>query len=168
MFDPDGTPGEKYTIVCDGARAWAYARSVNEYDMMPRAIFERNDLGSLGLFGSLVVGTIGGNTNGRVEADDLIKSGFQAAGGAVPLADGTVCPVFALAAGRGQMIRFALDPKTAMIRQLFLNGRQQGVRIAITEMVAQQSPSSSLPPSLFTFTPPLGTKRDKTLSMPLL
>jgi len=163
VLSGDGTPGTRYTVICDGDNVWTYQPGARRYAVTPCLDFFDNNLSaSLGVFGGMLAE---GDLPGGLNLKKLTRSGVRVQGGTRSV-DGVEYSVVVLSAPKqGMKLRFLLDPQTATIQRLDMAGRQRQVTFAITEQMLRQSSSPTLPAALFRFAPPPGVRRVEKISI---
>ncbi len=170
LIRPDGQPGARYLVVCDGSHVWTYRPGLGQYSVSSREAFENrdNDFPALGLYaGALFLsnaGVVAAFTGDSSRDAEQTRAGLSAMGMTLNSRAQTVgnveYRVYTLNMGRDSFTyKFYVLPQTASIAQVEMKTRQQSLEMQVGERVTGSAPGIAPSASLFRFSPPAGARR---------
>ncbi len=175
-FAKPDQPGTKITtlIVSNGKQVWLYRADLKQYQLMTASEFDQfEDSFWLG-FSAMIYGqippdvrqAIGQNqatSRQIVEAVGLEVKDLQ---GAPQTVDNRPMYVYRYRDAReGFTFSAYVEPDTAVIQQMQIAGKFEGAEVLIAERILSRTANPAIAPTTFTFTPPPGTKKVKTLAI---
>lgn len=177
QYAADNSPQMHLLVISDGLEVSTYRSGTNQYsERSSKAFHDANDdMTALGL-------AIGGFFLG--EGHDLAVGLQNITKDTTPLTlkelskngvivtqrtegvDGEDDYVYRLALiNQGITYRFVINPRTAVLRQIELSGKQNGVTMAFRETISTLSKPETIAKTAFRFVPPAGAAKIATLSV---
>ncbi len=177
QYAADNSPQAHLLVVSDGLKVWTYRPGTNQYSVRSFKAFHdaNDDMTALGLaMGGFFLGeghdlavglqSITKDTT-PLTLKELAKNGVVATQRTEGV-DGEDDYVYRLAlVNQGITYRFVINPHTAVLRQIELSGKQNGVTMAFRETIATLGKPESIAKAAFRFVPPAGAVKIAVLSV---
>ena len=177
QYSADNSPQMHLLVISDGQKVSTYRSGTNQYSVRSSKSFHdaNDDMTALGLaMGGFFLGeghdlavglqNITKDTT-PLTLKELTKNGVVVTQRTEGV-DGEDDYVYRLALiNQGITYRFVINPRTAVLRQIELSGKQNGVTMAFRETIATLSKPSSIAKTAFQFVPPAGAAKIAALSV---
>ena len=177
QYAADNSPQAHLLVVSDGLKVWTYRPGTNQYSVRSSKSFHdaNDDMTALGLaMGGFFLGeghdlavglqNITKDTT-PLTLKELAKNGVVATQRTEGV-DGEDDYVYRLAlVNQGITYRFVINPHTAVLRQIELSGKQNGVTMAFRETIATLGKPGSIAKTAFRFVPPAGAVKIAAISV---
>ena len=177
QYAADNSPQAHLLVVSDGVKVWTYRPGTNQYSVRSSKSFHdaNDDMTALGLaMGGFFLGeghdlavglqNITKDTT-PLTLKELAKNGVVATQRTEGV-DGEDDYVYRLAlVNQGITYRFVINPHTAVLRQIELSGKQNGVTMAFRETIATLGKPGSIAKTAFRFVPPAGAVKIAAISV---
>ena len=177
QYSADNSPQMHLLVISDGQNVSTYRPGTNQYSVRSSKSFHdaNDDMTALGLaIGGFFLGeghdlavglqNITKDTT-PLTLKELAKNGVVATQRTEGV-DGEDDYVYRLAlVNQGITYRFVINPHTAVLRQIELSGKQNGVTMAFRETIATLGKPGSIAKTAFQFVPPAGAAKIAALSV---
>lgn len=177
QFSADNSPQMRLLVVSDGLKVWTYRTGTNQYSVRTSKSFHdaNDDMTALGLaMGGFFLGeghdlavglqSITKETT-ALSLKELTKNGVVVTQRTEGV-DGEDDYVYRLGlVNQGITYRFVINPQTAVLRQVELAGKQNGVTMAFRETITALTKPTSIAKTAFKFVPPPGAVKVAALSV---
>lgn len=175
-FAQDGKPSkESAVVVSDGKQVYIYRPDLKQYSVISSQAFNKsNDSFLIGLSSSFFLEFADNMgkyiASGALSKPEVIKeistAANQAIQGETRNVEGKQTYVYSFNDPKqGYTLSAFVNPQLANLEQMQIVGKDDGLDIAIIEKIQQRTEVKNLAPQTFRFTPPLGAKKVKSLSI---
>lgn len=171
-FTQPGTKAKLYSLViCDGKQVWIYRPELKQYAIIPYTAFKESFL--IGI-SSLAFLEIPEDTRKLISQSDSSSEIVQEFGltndsglkEEKRTVDGEEFTVYSYTDTKdGFSFSGFFQSATATLKQIQMGGNSQGLDILITEKIIQRTANPTIDAQTFTFSPPPGAKKVRSLSI---
>ena len=177
QYAADNSPQAHLLVISDGLKVWTYRPGTNQYSVRTSKSFHdaNDDMTALGLaLGGFFLGEghdlAVGLQNITKETTALTLTELTRNGVVVTQrtegVDGEDDYVYRLGlVSQGITYRFVINPHTAVLRQIELSGKQNGVTMAFRETITTLNRPTNISKTAFKFVPPVGAAKVAILSV---
>jgi hypothetical protein len=170
----NGTPVRRYTVISNGKEVWTYRPDARQYAVSSYAEFDGSDnsflIGLLpSLYLSLFPSVQESIASGSFDYKDVLAELEVDSAGVKwkkQNLEGKEYYVYGIDEAKSDyQFNFFVEPETATIKQIQLEGREKEFNIIVKDKIIRRVENPTIAANTFSFSPPRGTKRVKTISI---
>lgn len=173
-FPSDTGKEVKSIVISDGKRVWMYRPDLKQYAVTPFEKFDDLDdyywIGMSSYWYSSVTPDVRELfTNGSLTDPQVLKelgmTGTSPLKGSSQTLNGRSLYSYEFTDKEGFTISALVEPTTAELKQIRLNGKSDGFNVDIAERILSRTANPAIAASIFKFTPPSGAKLVKSVAI---
>ena len=173
-FPSDTGKEVKSIVISDGKRVWMYRPDLKQYAVTPFEKFDDlNDYYWIGMssywYSSVTPDVRELFTNGSLTDPQVLKelgmTGTSPLKGSSQTLNGRSLYSYEFTDKEGFTISALVEPTTAELKQIRLNGKSDGFNVDIAERILSRTANPAIAASIFKFTPPSGAKLVKSVAI---
>lgn len=173
-FPSDTGKEVKSIVISDGKRVWMYRPDLKQYAVTPFEKFDDLDdyywIGMSSYWYSSVTPDVRELfTNGSLTDPQVLKelgmTGTSPLKGSSQTLNGRSLYSYEFTDKEGFTISALVEPSTAELKQIRLNGKSDGFNVDIAERILSRTANPAIAASIFKFTPPSGAKLVKSVAI---
>ena len=173
-FPSDTGKEVKSIVISDGKRVWMYRPDLKQYAVTPFEKFDDLDdyywIGMSSYWYSSVTPDVRELfTNGSLTDPQVLKelgmTGTSPLKGSSQTLNGRSLYSYEFTDKEGFTISALVEPSTAELKQIRLNGKSDGFNVDIAERILSRTANPEIAASIFKFTPPSGAKLVKSVAI---
>ena len=173
-FPSDTGKEVKSIVISDGKRVWMYRPDLKQYAVTPFEKFDDlNDYYWIGMssywYSSVTPDVRELFTNGSLTDPQVLKelgmTGTSPLKGSSQTLNGRSLYSYEFTDKEGFTISALVEPSTAELKQIRLNGKSDGFNVDIAERILSRTANPAIAASIFKFTPPSGAKLVKSVAI---